>query len=257
MLAELILAAASLGAPPVGAGEAPYRAPSTAAEKTEAGELLITPLVHAGILFQLGEVTLYVDPFNLGEVEGLPAADVVLITHQHPDHFDRSSILRVAQPSTVFVVSKGGRRAVGKKIPHAEVVVLENGSSTELEGIGVRAVPAYNVRGRDPNGSPFHRRGVDNGYVLDFGGTRVYVAGDTEMIEEMAELGPVDIAFLPTLAPYCMDEAATLAALALIRPRVFYSYHTMNPFTGAHADVRRVVEGARALGIETRAPRIY
>lgn len=257
MLAALTLVVTALGAPQAGVADTAYRNPNTVAEATPGGELLITPLHHGAVLFQHRGVTLYVDPFGLGNAEGLPLADAVLITHQHPDHFDPASILKVSQPSTVFVVSKGGRRAVGKDIPHAEVVVLENGASTELKGIGVRAVPAYNVRGRDPNGGPYHRKGVDNGYVLDFQGRRVYVAGDTEKIKEMAELGPIDVAFLPTLAPYCMDEAATLAALELIKPRIFYTYHTMNPFTGARADVRRVVEGARALGIETRAPRIY
>lgn len=257
MIAALTLLLTALATPQAIPSGAPFRSPNTAIEPTAGGELRITPLHHATVLFQLAGATFYVDPFGLRDAEGLPKADVILLTHQHPDHFETASILKLAQPTTVFVVSKAGRRAIGVDIPHAEVIVLENGKTTALNGVGIRAVAAYNVRGREPGGGPFHRKGIDNGYVLDFQGTRVYVAGDTEKIREMEGLGPIDIAFLPILQPYCMDEAGCLAALQVIKPRVFYPYHYMNPFTGARSEIRHVVENATALGIEVRTPRIY
>ena len=63
-------------------------------------------------------------------------------------------------------------------------------------------MPAYNVVHKRDSGEPFHPKGVGNGYVLTFGDKRVYVAGDTENIPEMAKLVAIHCAFLPMIFPY-------------------------------------------------------
>ena len=89
----------------------------------------------------------------------------------------------------------------------------------------VEAVPAYNLEHKRPDGKPFHPKGEGNGYVLTFGGKRVYVAGDTENIPEMEALRDIDIAFLPMNLPYTMTPEMVAAAARAFKPKVLYPYH--------------------------------
>ena len=100
---------------------------------------------------------------------------------------------------------------------------LANGDSGEVaEGVRYMAVPAYNTsEGREM----FHPKGNGNGYIFDFDGFRVYVAGDTEPIEEMSGLGTVDLAFLPVNQPFTMTVSQCVQAAELIRPKVLVPYH--------------------------------
>jgi L-ascorbate metabolism protein UlaG (beta-lactamase superfamily) len=77
-------------------------------------------------------------------------------------------------------------------------------------------------------GKPFHPKGEGNGYVLTFGDTRVYVAGDTENIPEMAQLKNIAIAFLPMNLPYTMTPEMVAAAADSFHPRILYPYHYGN-----------------------------
>ena len=240
-----------------GPAAAEFRHADTAVEKTAGGDLFITPLHHAGVLFQYNGATFCIDPYALPDGLALPRADLVLLTHFHPDHFDPASLKKIAGPATVFIVPRGGGQAVGGNIPHAETIALDNGKSHTFRGISIRAIPAYNLMGRDATGAPYHPAGQGNGYLLDFQGFRVYLAGDTEKIRDMEKLGPVDVAFLPALKPYCLDEPSCLAALKDIKPKIFYPYHYVNPFNRNRSDVGRVAREARKMGIEVRLPAIY
>jgi L-ascorbate metabolism protein UlaG (beta-lactamase superfamily) len=84
---------------------------------------------------------------------------------------------------------------------------------------------AYNVRHTRENGEPFHPKGVGNGYLLSYGGKRIYVAGDTEDIPEMSELAGLDAAFLPANLPYTMDADMFMNAVEMLRPGRVYPYH--------------------------------
>jgi L-ascorbate metabolism protein UlaG (beta-lactamase superfamily) len=113
--------------------------------------------------------------------------------------------------------------------------------------LAIEAVPAYNIVRQRPDGRPFHPRGEGNGYVITFPGLRVYVAGDTENIPEMAELKDIAVAFLPMNLPYTMPPEMTAAAATSFRPRVLYPYHFSD------TDPQRLVDLLRAEpGIEVR-----
>ena len=102
---------------------------------------------------------------------------------------------------------------------------MKNGDVQEVFGIKVEAVPAYNIVARRPDGAPFHPKGEGNGYVLTFGTTRVYVAGDTENTPEMKALKNIDIAFLPMNMPYTMTPEMVADAARAFKPTVLYPYH--------------------------------
>ena len=102
---------------------------------------------------------------------------------------------------------------------------MKNGDTQTIDGIGIKAVPAYNlVHTRSP-GTPYHLKGIGNGYVLTFGDKRVYVAGDTENTPEMKALQQIDCAFLPMNLPYTMTPEMVADAAKAFKPKILYPYH--------------------------------
>ena len=101
--------------------------------------------------------------------------------------------------------------------------VIGNGQKLQLaKGIQLEAVPAYNTTEGREN---FHPKGNGNGYVLTLDGLRIYIAGDTEVIPEMADIKDIDVAFLPVNQPYTMTVDQCVAAANVIRPKVLIPYH--------------------------------
>ncbi len=188
--------------------------------KTPAGNLEITFIGHGSLAFGFGGKVIHVDPFGgVADYATLPKADLVLITHAHPDHLDPKALAAVRKPETVVVVSP----ACEGKVEGA--TVLRNGESKTVFGVGIEAVPAYNLVHKRPDGSPFHPKGEGNGYVLTFGNTRVYVAGDTENVPEMKALENIAIAFLPMNLPYTMTPEMVADAARSFKPKILYPYH--------------------------------
>jgi L-ascorbate metabolism protein UlaG (beta-lactamase superfamily) len=102
---------------------------------------------------------------------------------------------------------------------------MHNGDSKTIQGVKITAVPAYNLVHKRDTGEFFHPKGEGNGYVLTFGGTRIYIAGDTENTPEMKALQDIDYAFLPMNLPYTMTPEMVADAAKAFRPAVLYPYH--------------------------------
>ncbi|MBR6424254.1 MAG: MBL fold metallo-hydrolase [Bacteroidales bacterium] len=187
---------------------------------TPMGQLKVEVLGHASVRFGIGGKTIYADPYSeVHDYSHDAPADLILITHDHYDHNDPKAIAPIATPRTAFVVSLNVGRVDDR------YTVLANDAICTWEGIDICAVEAYNINRRNPAGELFHPRGVGNGYVLDFGGFKVYLAGDTEPIPEMRELPKVDLAFLPKNLPYTMTDEEFIQAANLIKPKYLICYH--------------------------------
>jgi L-ascorbate metabolism protein UlaG (beta-lactamase superfamily) len=187
---------------------------------TPKGHLDVTPLNHASVLFEWAGKTVYVDPTAVAlDTGSAPKADVVFITDIHGDHLDASALGRVRKPETAVV----GPPAVAEKT-HVDVV-MKNGDTGNVAGIGVDAIPMYNlVRGPAP-GQLYHDKGRGNGYVLDFAGLRVYLSGDTECTAEMRELRKIDVAFVCMNVPYTMPPSEAVQCIQDFHPKVLFPYH--------------------------------
>ena len=187
---------------------------------TSAGDLKITFIGHASLMFEFGGKVIYNDPVGqFGDYGKLPKADLILVAHDHSDHFDPKTIALISTEKTKLVLTslcaaKGGRG-----------IVLKNGEETTVDGIRIEAVPAYNIAHMRSPGMPFHPKGDGNGYILTFGDKRVYVAGDTENIPEMKTLGRIDVAFLPMNLPYTMTPEMAADAARMVKPKILYPYH--------------------------------
>jgi len=208
---------------------------------TSAGDLRITFVGHGTLVFAWGGKVIHVDPWTkLVDYARLPKADLILITHAHGDHLDPAAIAAIKKPGTEIVVS----RVVGDQVPGGRV--LANGETATVQGFKVEAVPAYNLVHLRGDGVPYHPKGEGNGYVITFGDTRVYVAGDTEDIPEMGNLGDIAVAFLPMNLPYTMTPQMAASAARVVHPKILYPYHFGETDTAA---LGKVLTGS---GIEVR-----
>lgn len=204
-------------AAPAEAAQQPFEIDSFS---TSAGEVKVTFLGHGTLMFFHKGQVFHVDPFSeVADYESLPKADAVLITHEHFDHLDRSALDAIVTPHTEILLNEASEKILGRGR------VLKNGERTELLGVKVEAVPAYNILHEREKGQPFHPRGEHNGYILTFGDTSFYVAGDTENTPEMKALKDIDVAFLPMNLPYTMTPEMVADAARAFRPKVLYPYH--------------------------------
>jgi L-ascorbate metabolism protein UlaG (beta-lactamase superfamily) len=187
---------------------------------TTAGDLSITFLGHASLLIIFNGKNIFIDPFGeVADYSNLPKADIVISTHEHFDHLDPNALKAIRTPTTVIILNPAGARQTG------DGIAMRNGDKQEAAGLAIEAVPAYNIVHKRSDGQPFHPKGVGNGYILTFGDTRVYIAGDTENIPEMNALKDISIAFLPMNLPYTMTPEMVAEAAKTIHPHILYPYH--------------------------------
>ncbi len=188
--------------------------------KTGAGDLEITFIGHGTLMFSFGGQVIHVDPVGqYADYSKLPQADLMLITHEHRDHLDPKVIQMLRKPDTRIVLNQAAAGQI------AGGIVLKNGEEKTVAGLRIEAVPAYNLVHKRPSGEPFHPKGRDIGYIITFGSTRVYVAGDTENTPEMKALKDIDIAFLPMNLPYTMTPEMVADAAKAFKPKILYPYH--------------------------------
>ena len=191
--------------------------------ETAGGSLKITFLGHGSLVFAFGDKTVYVDPVSqYADFSQFPKADLILFTHEHSDHLDAKALEQLRTDKTMLV----GTEACAKSIKG--ITIMPNGGRETVLGITIEAVPAYNLVHMRSPGIPYHPKGNGNGYVMTFGNKRVYVAGDTENIPEMAQLKAIDIAFLPMNLPYTMTPEMVADAARSFHPKVLYPYHFGN-----------------------------
>ncbi len=211
--------------------------------KTRTGKkVVITAIKHASIRITYHGTEFEIDP--VGEMDPktdyskFPKADYILITHEHFDHLDKAAIASLEKKGTVMIANKNSVDMLGKG------KVMNNWDSLTLaKGISLKAVPAYNIT---PGHTQFHPQGRDNGYILTLDGLRIYIAGDTEDINEMKDIHDIDIAFLPCNQPYTMTPEQVAKVARIIKPKVLFPYHYSSTkieqvsqlLRGTHIDVR-------------------
>jgi L-ascorbate metabolism protein UlaG (beta-lactamase superfamily) len=187
--------------------------------QTKSGIVKITPVRHASLMLEAGGRIIHVDPWSQGNYDGLPKADLILITDIHGDHFDPKTIDSLKKPGTTVIAPA----VVAEKLSGAKV--LSNGQKTNWEQWSIEAVPMYNLKRGPSEGKFFHDKGRGNGYVMTYGGTRFYIAGDTEGTPEMLALKNIDVAFIPMNVPYTMPPDEAAQAVRAFHPKIVYPYH--------------------------------
>ena len=200
-------------------------------------------LMHACIRIQVDGKEIEIDPVGkLGgrtvDYASFPKADYIFVTHEHGDHFDKEAIKVLLSEATTLIANGRCADMLGYGKP------MKNGDKMDMaDGFTVEAVPAYNTT---EGHLQFHPKGRDNGYILTIDGFKIYIAGDTEDIPEMAEIKDVDVAFLPCNQPYTMTTDQLVKAAQTLKPKVLFPYHY------GQTDVSALPEQLKADGIDVR-----
>lgn len=182
---------------------------------TTNGDVIIQPRSHATFVMSWNGKMIYNDPASGVSYAGLQKADLILLGHTHSDHFSTVTIDAVRTSNTVIVASQSVYNSL-TAAQKALAIVLGYGASTNVLGLNVQAVPAYNS---------YHPFGDGNGYVLTIGDRRIYVSGDTGDVPEIRALTNVDVAFVCMNQPYTMTVTQATNVVRAIRPKVVYPYH--------------------------------
>jgi len=188
----------------------------------------------------VGEQVIYTDPFN---IQNTDAADIILISHDHPDHCSPVDVSKVKGTKTVIVATAdcAARLRNDPQYPFTgDIRTVVPGGRLSIGGIDIDAVPAYT-----PN-KPDHPQSKGwVGYVITVSrdrdlnpvtditnsvvdlkqepGPRIYFAGDTDRIPEMISNSAIrgaDVAILPVSGADVMNTDEAKDAALDIRPKV-------------------------------------
>ncbi len=170
---------------------------------------------HSTLLMRVGAQTVAVDPvlgasvsplrFNMrrfqppaAPLSDWPVPDVVLISHNHYDHFEDATLRHLAQAGTHFIVPLG-------MCAYLVPLGVQDGAITELDwwqdheraGVRYTLVPALHTSGRSLNDA---RKSFWGGYVVQRDAETIYYSGDSAYGPHFAQIGQrfpgIDVAFI-------------------------------------------------------------
>lgn len=229
----------------VSCSNAAYKSESFVTKNGE--EVKVIFIKHGSVAFDIDGYMVYVDPVTIfgDDFSEMPKADLILITHEHHDHLDKKAIEQLSDESTIIYSSP----RVGELLKGIRTLKVGDKIKVDEVDLSIETLPAYNTTEGHLQFHPKERG--DLGFLFNVDGLKIYVAGDTEDIPEMKNLGNqnIDIAFLPVNQPYTMTPTQAINAAEMIKPKIFYPYHYGNTdltpivkkYKGTNIDVR--IEG--------------
>lgn len=166
---------------------------------------------HTAIKIQTDEQVIYLDPVDLVNVKELPKADIILITHPHPDHFS---------PNTITALSKENTKVISidsASLGDMETFTLKPGGKVNLNGLEIESIPAYNASHTKDSGHL--------GFAFSIDGVRIYCSGDTSLNPELKALCNIDIAVMNVRNPYCLTGKEVVEFTEIVKPHTIIPIH--------------------------------
>jgi L-ascorbate metabolism protein UlaG (beta-lactamase superfamily) len=162
----------------------------------------------------------------------MPRVDIVLVSHNHYDHLQPSSLRRFRETAT-YLAPLGVARHVGLPIGR-KMVELDWWQQANVGAAEITCVPAQHFSAR----TPWDRnRTLWCGFVVRVDGVSIYFGGDSGYTRQFREIGErhpsIDVALLPIgayeprwfMSPVHMNPEEAVQAHLDVRPRVSIGMH--------------------------------
>ena len=156
---------------------------------------------------------IYFDPYLIKECYN--DADYIFITHSHYDHYSPDDINKIIKESTKIIVPKDLEDIINSN----NKMVVEPEKDYMIDNINFKTVRAYN------NNKNYHKKEYNwVGYIISLNNKTIYVAGDTDYIEQMKDI-KCDIAFIPIGGTYTMNYKEAADAVNTFKPKMVIPTH--------------------------------
>tara|TARA_Y100000590_G_scaffold321136_1_gene363576 strand:+ start:10068 stop:11168 length:1101 start_codon:yes stop_codon:yes gene_type:complete len=178
-------------------------------------EISITWLGHASFLIKLGNQNILTDPylsktagpFGIGpnryippaiQVSNLPPINSILISHNHYDHLDTKTLLKIKNKRDITVICPLKLSKIIYNLGYKNVIELDWYERKKIFNLEIFAMPAYHWSRR--LGQKYNST-LWNGYVLNYESKKIYFSGDTAFGNMFTEIGnkygPFDLTIVP------------------------------------------------------------
>ncbi len=204
---------------------------------------------HSSFELVFGDTIIYLDPYFSGEggrkypsarkdAHDIKKCDLILITHEHFDHFEPETVVEIAERTWATVVApKAVLREL--RLPERQKMEVKAGDKFQAKGVELEVVQAIHPQSAHPVG-----------YIIEKDGIRVYAAGDTYEFSGMMDI-KCDWALLPVGGTYTMDIISAEKAAREIKCKYVVPIHYAT-FDRIAADTRefaRSLEGSKVKAV--------
>ena len=220
------------------------------------GKVKLEWLGHASFMIKSSDdKVIYIDPYSISG--NLEKADLILITHSHPDHCSVADINKIIKPNSRIVVTADCQSKIVRADAPIKIEITEPGKEFDFGKIRISSIPAYNLD------KTFHPKSEEwVGYIIKVDDVTIYHAGDTDFIPEMQKLtgykkqGTEFVALLPIGGRYTMNVDEALEAARTIKPNLVIPMH-YGSAAGLQDDAKEFVEACEEEGINAKILEIF
>lgn len=185
-------------------------------------------LGHSGFeIISDEECKILIDPYlNTEELPGLKIleknnidrnsltnVDLIIVTHDHFDHFDKKAIIELFEKNKGAIIVAHDHILSQVDLPDRNKRSINIGNKINVRGIEIEAVNAHHPRSFCPLA-----------FVINVDGKRIYHAGDTELTTSFTNVKP-DIALVPIGGTLTMDCTDAVRATKIMKPEIVIPMH--------------------------------